>query len=241
MSKISIITIVKNDPAGVLKTIESVKFQTIKPFQFILIDGGSSDQTMEVVNQHKDTFDLIISEDDKGIYDAMNKGIKNADGDWLIFMNAGDIFSNRDAIENLRYEMNAYEEVDIFYSDTIVAWKDKKRVAHASQLKRKFIHQSICYKKKLHNEFGNYITIKGFNVADYLFFIGLPVSVSWKKLKIIISEIDPYGLSSNSINFKQKILVDILLGFISFNSGGMKILIHPLYYGIKRKIKRRYK
>ena len=241
MNKISVITIVKNDAIGLLKTIESVKIQTLRPFQYILIDGGSSDNTKEIVSQNKDYFSLIISEDDKGIYDAMNKGIKNAAGDWLIFMNAGDIFYSGDAVAYLQKEIERCGETDIFYSDTVIAWRDKKRTSIASHREKNFIHQSICYKKKLHNEFGNYLSINRLSVSDYLFFIGLPETTTWKKLKNIISEIDPYGLSSNSNTYRQKTIINILLNFESLYKGGAKLLIHPLYYRIKKILKSRYK
>ena len=99
--KLSIITINYNNREGLRKTIESVVNQTCQDFEYIVIDGGSTDGSAEVIKEYSDKIDYWVSEPDKGIYNAMNKGIKKALGEYCIFMNSGDYFYSPDTIETV--------------------------------------------------------------------------------------------------------------------------------------------
>lgn len=88
---ISIITICYNAASDLEKTIKSVAAQKFKDFEYIVIDGQSKDSTLDIIKRNEDVISKWVSEPDKGIYDAMNKGIRMAEGDWLIMMNAGDV------------------------------------------------------------------------------------------------------------------------------------------------------
>ena len=89
---ISIITVVKNAENTIEKCIKSVLNQNYKNIQYIIIDGNSTDNTRKIIDKYKNKISLIISEDDNGIWDAMNKGIKLAEGEILGFVNADDIY-----------------------------------------------------------------------------------------------------------------------------------------------------
>ena len=89
----SIITVVKNDERNIQKTIESILNQEFKNFEYIIIDGNSKDNTLNKINKYKESIDFIISEDDDGIYFAMNKGAALASGEFVVFVNSGDIFT----------------------------------------------------------------------------------------------------------------------------------------------------
>ena len=99
--KFSIITVCYNNRAGLEKTIKSVIGQTFKDYEFIVIDGGSKDGTKELLEQYDDKIDFWCSEPDKGIYNAMNKGVTHAHGDYAIFMNSGDIFYNENILDTI--------------------------------------------------------------------------------------------------------------------------------------------
>lgn len=99
--KYSIITINYNNREGLRRTIESVVNQSYKDFEYIVIDGGSDDGSREVLKKYADRISYWVSEPDKGIYNAMNKGIKVANGDYLIFMNSGDSFYDQDVLKNV--------------------------------------------------------------------------------------------------------------------------------------------
>ena len=90
--KYSIITVNFNNKEGLRKTIESVIHQTFHDFEFIVIDGGSTDGSADVLKEYHTQIDYWVSEPDGGIYQGMNKGIKKATGDYLNFMNSGDCF-----------------------------------------------------------------------------------------------------------------------------------------------------
>ena len=101
--KLSVITINFNNRDGLRKTIESVVKQTYKDFEYIIIDGGSTDGSVDVIKEYADKIDYWVSEPDKGIYNAMNKGIDVAKGEYCIFMNSGDVFFSND-VYNEVYE-----------------------------------------------------------------------------------------------------------------------------------------
>ena len=99
--KISIITINYNNAEGLDHTIESVISQSCSDFEFIVIDGGSTDNSIDVIRKSENKIDFWVSEKDAGIYNAMNKGTNHAHGEYCIFMNSGDCFYNREVLEKI--------------------------------------------------------------------------------------------------------------------------------------------
>lgn len=100
-SKVTVITVCYNAEIGIEETIKSVIGQTYQNIEYIIIDGGSKDQTLNIVKKYKDRISKVISGPDKGIYDAMNKGILAATGDWINFMNVGDSFFSPDTLSDV--------------------------------------------------------------------------------------------------------------------------------------------
>ena len=105
MPKYSIITVNKNDAENLDKTILSVVSQSYKDYEYIIIDGASTDHTRNIIHQYKSNITHFVSNKDSGIYDAMNKGISLATGDWLLFPNAGDTFTTSDTLLNLNLSL----------------------------------------------------------------------------------------------------------------------------------------
>ena len=89
MPFLSIITINKNNAAGLRRTLESVCSQDFNDFEYIVVDGASTDNSRDELDNYKDNINILISENDRGIYDAMNKGIAKASGEYLLFMKIG--------------------------------------------------------------------------------------------------------------------------------------------------------
>jgi glycosyltransferase involved in cell wall biosynthesis len=114
--KLSIITINYNDAVGLQKTIQSVIEQTYKGFEYIVIDGGSTDKSINVINSYADKITYWVSEADKGVYNAQNKGVLKATGDYVLFLNAGDYFKDNNVIDYLF--KNSHNE-DIIYGDIL--------------------------------------------------------------------------------------------------------------------------
>lgn len=120
--KISIITIVFNNVRDIEFTIRSVIEQRYAAIEYIIIDGLSTDGTLDVIAQYKDHIDVLVSENDAGIYDAMNKGLAKATGDYVLFLNSGDELYAKDTIASIFSKGSA---ADIYYGETKLL--DEKR------------------------------------------------------------------------------------------------------------------
>ena len=99
--KLSIITVNYNDAKGLQRTIESVLCQTFRDYEFIVIDGGSTDGSVEVIKKYEKHIDCWVSEQDGGIYPGMNKGLRQAKGEYVNFMNGGDCYHSSDVLEKI--------------------------------------------------------------------------------------------------------------------------------------------
>jgi len=121
--KVSIITVVFNSQATIKDAISSVLNQTYKNLEYIIVDGGSTDGTLDRVGQYGNKISKIISEPDKGIYDAMNKGIKLASGDVIGILNSDDIYADGGVIENVVNKMNDTGAA-LCYGDLVYVDKD---------------------------------------------------------------------------------------------------------------------
>ena len=117
--KISIITVCYNSEATIRDTIESVLAQTHPDIEYILIDGVSSDRTLSIIDSYASKISKFVSEKDKGIYDAMNKGIKVATGDFIGILNSDDVFQDEYCVEQLVTFIKRNRSIDAVYSDLI--------------------------------------------------------------------------------------------------------------------------
>lgn len=114
--QLSIITITYNAEQFLERTIQSILAQTDQNFEYIIIDGKSKDGTLAIAENYKSRVNKLISEPDKGLYDAMNKGLKNASGDFVWFMNAGDEINDYQAVEKIYKAIS--DKIDVLYGDT---------------------------------------------------------------------------------------------------------------------------
>lgn len=115
---LSVITVVRNCVDVIEDTILSVINQSYSNIEYVIIDGNSSDGTKDIINKYKSKIDLYISENDKGIYDAMNKGISNVNGKYVNFMNAGDVFFNNNICQLFANYIQK-KQFDVYYGDVI--------------------------------------------------------------------------------------------------------------------------
>jgi glycosyltransferase involved in cell wall biosynthesis len=112
---ISIITIVYNDVRNIERTIRSIRTQTYPKIEYIIIDGGSTDGTVDAIKKYEDTVSFWTSESDRGIYDAMNKGLRAATGDYIWFINSGDEIHTNDTLSKITDLLNL--NADIYYGE----------------------------------------------------------------------------------------------------------------------------
>jgi glycosyltransferase involved in cell wall biosynthesis len=199
---ISIITICLNNPF-LERTVASVINQSYPNYCHFIIDGGSNDPvTVKTIDKYKDSEKIsIISEKDKGIYDAMNKGIKKATGDYIIFLNAGDAFYSS---ESLSYFSSNHDNYDIVYGDLefadpksnfVMTYPDK--LNYSFFMESSLPHPACFIKRTVFEKVGLYETSLQV-AADWAFFlkaIGLH-HVSYKHISFVISVFDHGGVSS---------------------------------------------
>lgn len=209
--KISIITICFNAEREIERTIRSVLEQSYTDYEYIIVDGLSSDHTIQVANRiladYRNKNVRIISERDNGIYDAMNKGIMLANGEWINMMNAGDMFANKDVLKNV-FANNITDNVSFLYSDLYKATSYGRifRVnMHCSEHERCIVHQSVIYRKSLHYQYGFYIVTPQIIISDYLFFLQVPTH-EIKKVDTVIAVYEGNGVSEQGNWCKQQIL-----------------------------------
>ena len=130
---ISIITVVYNGKEFLEETIQSVINQTYKNIEYIIIDGGSTDGTVDIIKKYEEHIDYWVSEKDEGIYDAMNKGIDIASGEFIAFLNADDWYE-KDSVKYIVQEYSKHNDIDFFYGNLnfikkngdIVLWKGNR-------------------------------------------------------------------------------------------------------------------
>lgn len=154
--KVTVVTAVLNDAGHIEQTILSVISQTDIEIEYIIVDGGSKDGTLELIGKYKDKISLLISEPDRGVYDAMNKGIKYSTGDFVYFLNSGDVLLNPSILSKIKLE-ELKEKNAIIYGNVVVAYGniealEKPRPFFNSKMKFKGIgicHQSMFFPGKL--------------------------------------------------------------------------------------------
>jgi glycosyltransferase involved in cell wall biosynthesis len=175
---ISIITVVYNGAEYIEKTILSVIRQTYSNVEYIIIDGGSTDGTLQIIQKYDHDIDFWISEKDQGIYDAMNKGIDHMSGDWVNFMNAGDIFCDEGILTSVFHKQH-YAEHTVLFGDHFVRYDDltvKRRAGAIENLWKgsQFCHQSAFIKGSFH-QIHRYNRVNKIT-ADFEFFFNASIS-----------------------------------------------------------------
>jgi len=169
---VSIITVCLNSENSIEITINSVISQTYPHIEYIIVDGGSTDNTLEIIQQYRSKIHLLVSEKDRGIYDAMNKGVDRASGDIINFLNSGDYFYNKNVIETFAEQIARFEDTGIFIGDTILYdTENEERISGFRRDKIEYIarvvnHQAIFAKHSVFEKIGGF-DIKYRIYADY--------------------------------------------------------------------------
>lgn len=205
---LSIISINLNNIYGLKKTIESVISQTCKKFEWIIIDGDSSDGSKELIKSYEKYIDFWISEPDKGIYNAMNKGIQKSTGKYLLFLNSGDVLiSNSIVCDILPHLINK----DIYIGKQksvkgIFYPKDDSLDIIYSIFNSSLPHQASFISRSLFEKFGLYDEELEI-CSDWKFFFNVTIlqNCSIGLLPFIVSEVEPNGISEkNTIKSKKE-------------------------------------
>jgi glycosyltransferase involved in cell wall biosynthesis len=210
--KLSIITINYNNLKGLKKTVESLVNQTWQDFEYIVIDGGSTDGSKEYIESQSENIDYWVSEPDKGIYNAMNKGIEKALGTYLLFLNSGDVLYNDNVL--LETKKSLLLDRDIVYGDLWIVDEQGKgyRNRYPDFIDFPFLkqtslgHPSTFIKKELFYTYGLYRTDLKI-ISDWAFFVKVfcMYKVSHCKIDNIIATFYEGGLSTSTVYHKQHI------------------------------------
>lgn len=233
--KFSVITVCYNNREGLEKTIKSVICQTYKDYEFVVIDGGSKDGTKELLEQYDDQIDFWCSEPDKGIYNAMNKGVTQANGDYAIFMNSGDVFYQNNTLETIA---NLNTDADIITGNVNRMDNDMPLRFHHKSMFEQIYHETI-------NHQGSFIKLallKKFPyeeknlkiVSDWKFWIDSIIfdNASFYRTDTIVAKQDMTGVSQNSeiVQQERKVVLDSffppllqeeLLNYYNLNNSSM--------------------
>lgn len=211
---ISIITVCFNEADNIRKTCESVMSQTYRNFEWIVIDGGSTDGSVEILENYKNDLAYFVSEKDKGIYNAMNKGLVQAKGNFLLFLNGGDSLFDAETLESVASAIEVTEaSADLYYGEmlnqdtgeNIYSLKNKKIDLFFFSKIRTLHHQATFVKASLFNKIGMYNESYRI-VADYDWWIRYFIEVHPTKIHYldrVIASFDPKGVSSKPQNRRK--------------------------------------
>ena len=225
----SVVTINFNNSKGLERTIKSVISQTEREsIQYIVVDGDSTDNSQSIINKYRKHIDKIVIEKDKGVYDAMNKGLMLSSSKWTIFMNSGDIFSDKDIISQMMIKSEKHPHCIAIYGNTLLSDSQLWETKPVDELWKGMIcsHQSIAI-DTLHLK-----AIKfdlNFEIAaDYktilsAYMTGLPFIKIGNKP---ISQIEPVGISSE---FRKRTLERWLINKQLTKSGKSREKINRFY------------
>ena len=202
--KLSIITINYNNCKGLRKTLESVISQTCQDFEWIVIDGGSTDGSKEVIEWYQDTITYWCSEPDKGIYHAMNKGIAKANGEYFQFLNSGDVLADVKVVEHI---LPFLKEKEIYLANMYFASKVGEPVVNPAAVEPSGILNTILFGAIMHpasyikrdcfEKFGNYNEELRI-ISDWWFFFRAIVvfNASVSYVPVVAAVFDENGISS---------------------------------------------
>lgn len=204
--KISIITVCFNSSKTIEKTFQSIKNQSYQNIEYIVVDGGSSDDTLKIIKNYNSCISNYISESDKGLYDGMNKGIALATGDIIGILNSDDVFSDMFVLENIA-KFHEENDIDVSIGNITQFNESGKTVRKYSSknwkpenLKIGFMppHPSIFFKRKLFEKYGNY-QLDFISGADYELIVRFFIKhqVSWKYSDITTTAMLIGGISSS--------------------------------------------
>lgn len=202
MPKLSIITVNYNNESGLQRTVESVLSQRYSDLEYIVVDGGSIDNSVEIIKKQEPSIDKWVSEKDNGIYHALNKGIQMATGDYLLFLNSGDHFSNSDILNKIQHHI---KEKDLIAFDIHLLGLGHDYIhTHPDELlfsflfEETFAHQSVFIKRSLFDKIGLYDENLKI-VADWKFFIHAVASgCSYKSVHEVLTVFYFDGISSTA-------------------------------------------
>lgn len=207
--KLSIITINYNNVYGLERTIKSVLAQTYESIEYIVVDGASSDGSTDVLNKYRERIDIVLSEPDTGIYNAMNKGASLAHGEYLLFINSGDVIYTKNTVKDCNID-NFSEDIvsgKVYNSspDALYLKSAPKNISLFTFIGGSLPHPSSFIKKTLFDKVGGYIEEYRI-ISDWCFFVDatLVYNCTYSTIDNIIAVFEWGGISSTTSSTDDK-------------------------------------
>lgn len=212
MLKLSIVTVCYNAEESIEKTMQSVLSQSYENIEYLIIDGMSTDKTLDIVRKYQEEHHNIrlISEKDSGIYNAMNKGASYAQGEYIYYLNSGDLFPDEETVEQVMHKLEK-SRPDIMYGNIDVDYgTHKNRISYARQkrLKKMWIalgitvcHQSVFAKTSLVKESGFDESFKLWADQEWMMRL-LEKKVAVEMIELPVCIYDGFGASSSAVNLE---------------------------------------
>lgn len=226
--KITVITVCYNAAKTIEQTILSVIHQTYPHIEYIIVDGASTDGTLDIIQKYQQNIACLISEPDTGVYDAMNKGIRYASGDFILFLGADDVLYCDRVLQNVAAKM--IDRNVVYYGNVIQLPTHKLYWGKFNKYKfgmGNICHQSIFYPRQVfnHDLFDTKYTV----YADYVFNLRIYNTVRFVYIDEVIAYFDVRGISSRSVDAifkkdKYRLIID--------NLGYVPLFCRGIYHGL---------
>jgi len=234
---ISIITVVRNGVSTIERTVLSVINQDYSDFEYIVIDGVSTDGTLAILDKYSNNINKIISEPDNGIYDAMNKGISLAEGDWIYFLGSDDIFYDKSTLANIFSKSN-YDNYDVIYGNVLFSQSKKifdGKFDYDKHALKSICHQAIIYRRTLFQKYGHFNS-DYLTASDYVFNIKVFCSdiSRWLYIDRIVAVYNEEGVSSYLYDKKYQER-NFAIRYEIFRPYASKFVLSRIFYQSYRK------
>lgn len=202
---ITVVTVVYNDVQHIEDTILSVVNQTYPNIQYIIIDGGSTDGTVDIIKKYEERIAYWVSEPDKGIYDAMNKGIQKATGEWIGVMNSGDTFHSKTVLQQI-FSFDEYMLYDVVYGDAIEVSSGMETVIKGEDSSYKpgvppvYRHGASFVRGHIHKIYNFDLSkeeLYGYALDYYCIYTLYRAGLQFKHVNVVVLDYDKEGISNH--------------------------------------------
>ena len=230
---LSVITVNLNNLAGFRKTLFSIIKQVNVRYELIVIDGGSTDGSIDLIKNNSRYINYWVSEHDRGVYHAMNKGLEQATGDYCIFLNSGDYFFDKNVLSNVDTLLDRSSDISyglIQWEDSLKYWNPRRGIKPFEMAFKSLVpHQGVFFKTEVLKNMGGYIE-RYKVVSDWALILAIHnKSSKIQKIELVISMCEKQGISSTYEALAKKERMNYLMKY------DKKTLLMGVLYKIKKR------